>query len=189
MCEILQIKKTRTTAYHPAKNGQVENFNRVVKSLLKSKIDNEPQQWDKHLGASLMAYRSSVHKSTGYTPFSLMLGREMRLPLDVMICETPPTSHSYRKFASNLKGQLTSAYQDAYEQLGTAHRTQKEYFDRGLKEAAYEPEELILLVNPQLKVPSKLEVAISSEGTCDRDDLPPDPQVRRPSAKSFISIT
>ena len=61
MCEILQIKQTRRTACHPSGNGQVENFNRVVKSLLKSKIDNEPQQWDQHLGASLMAYRRSVH--------------------------------------------------------------------------------------------------------------------------------
>ena len=56
MCKILQIKKTRTTAYHLAENSQVENFNQVVKSLLKSKIEIELQQWDQHLGASLMAY-------------------------------------------------------------------------------------------------------------------------------------
>ena len=31
-----------------------------------------------------MAYRSAVQASTGYTPYFLLYGREMRLPLDVI---------------------------------------------------------------------------------------------------------
>ena len=38
-----------------------------------------------------MAYRSSVHESTGETPNMLMLGREIEVPLD-LITEPPPDS-------------------------------------------------------------------------------------------------
>ena len=37
-----------------------------------------------------MAYRSSVHESTGFTPFFLVFGHEISLPLDVMY--RPPSS-------------------------------------------------------------------------------------------------
>jgi len=68
LCQMLEIKKSSTTAYYPAGNGQVENANKTVKNLLMAKVDSEPETWDQHLGPCLMAYRSSEHSSTGYTP-------------------------------------------------------------------------------------------------------------------------
>jgi len=65
LCQMLKIKKSRTTAYHPAGNGQVENANKTDKSLLMAKVDSEPETSDQHLGTCLMAYRSSEHSSTG----------------------------------------------------------------------------------------------------------------------------
>ena len=35
VCTLLQIRKTRTTAYHPQGGGQVENFHHTLKALLK----------------------------------------------------------------------------------------------------------------------------------------------------------
>ncbi|KRY02856.1 hypothetical protein T03_206, partial [Trichinella britovi] len=37
----------------------------------------------------MLAYNSSVHESTGVTPAIAMLGRELRLPLDVQIGNPP----------------------------------------------------------------------------------------------------
>ena len=151
MCDLLQIKKTRTTAYHPSGNGQVENLNKTVKSLLRSRIEEDPETWDKHLAGCMMAYRSSIHASNGYTLYSLMFGRESRLPLDVMIGELPPSSATYGEYVTNLKTQQTSAFRDTREHLTTAQRRQKEYFDKHTKESLYQPGDQVFLYNPQLK--------------------------------------
>ena len=38
MCHLLEINKTRSTAYHPEGNGQIENLHKTLKSMLKAKV-------------------------------------------------------------------------------------------------------------------------------------------------------
>ena len=153
MCNVLDIKKTRTTAYHPAGNGQVENFNKTLKGLLKAKVQEEVNTWDDHIGACMMAYRSSIHQSTGYTPFYLMFGREMRLPIDVMIGSPEGTDEQqlYGQFATKLQHNLTSSYQCARENLKKAQQRQKEYYDKGTKKSLYQAGDKVYLHNPHIK--------------------------------------
>ena len=39
--------------------------------------------WDDLLPAVMMACRSSIHESTGFSPYRLMFGEECTLPMDV----------------------------------------------------------------------------------------------------------
>ena len=152
LCQMLEIRKTRTTPYHPAGNGQVENANKSIKGLLMAKVESDPETWDQHLGPCMMAYRSSEHISTGYTPFTLMFGREMRLPLDVMVGNPDDAAPDrYGEYVSKLKNQLSDAFQDVRQHLKTAQQRQKEYFDRGVKERLYQPGDQVFLFDPQLK--------------------------------------
>jgi len=84
LCRQLGIKKTRTTPYNPASDGMVERDNRTLGNMLCKMVNElENPEWDKHLPIVMMAYRSTVHKSTGFSPCLLMLGRELRLPVDM----------------------------------------------------------------------------------------------------------
>ncbi len=58
----------------------------------------------------MMACRSSVHPCTGHTPFELMFGREMMIPLDVMMRSAGTTEHSYTEFVADLRENLETAY-------------------------------------------------------------------------------
>eukprot|EP00731_Ephydatia_muelleri_P006231 Em0003g479a len=84
ICKILNISKSRTTPYHPQGDGLVERFNRTLLDMLATTAERKPFEWEDHLQRVCFAYNTSVHPTTGYTPFFLMFGRQARLPLDLM---------------------------------------------------------------------------------------------------------
>ena len=46
-------------------------------------VGEHRNDWDDLLPAVMIAYRSSVHESTGFSPYQLMFGEECTLPMDV----------------------------------------------------------------------------------------------------------
>ena len=46
VCKILNVENQFTTTYHPQANGQVERYNRTLKSVIKSYLDDHPLDWD-----------------------------------------------------------------------------------------------------------------------------------------------
>jgi len=77
-CELSRqwgIKRQYAMAYHPQTNGQVERFNRTLKTMIAKFLNGRQDNWDIYLLAFLYAYRTSPHKSTGHTPYKAMLGR------------------------------------------------------------------------------------------------------------------
>ena len=82
--ELSGIKPSQTTPYHPMGNGQCERMNRTIINMLKTLNKNQKDNWKEHIKHLLFAYNSTIHKSTGFTPFYLMFGRHSRLPIDIM---------------------------------------------------------------------------------------------------------
>ena len=83
MCQQLQIKKIQTSPYHPQSDGALERWHACLKGMLKRSQCNL-KLWDKELKYLLFAYRSTPHVVTGYAPFSLMYGRDVRGPLEIL---------------------------------------------------------------------------------------------------------
>ena len=79
VCELLDIKKTRTTAYHPQSDGMVERFNQTLEAQLSKFADHNQRDLDQHPPFLMMAYRSAVHDTTGNTPARIMLCRDLKL--------------------------------------------------------------------------------------------------------------
>ena len=63
----------------------VERFNGTIKHLLRKLVSNPDMEWDKCIPYVLWAYRGTIHKSTGYSPFQLLFGKAMRMPLDQLV--------------------------------------------------------------------------------------------------------
>ena len=76
ICQLLHVSKSKTTRYHLEGIGQIENFHRTSKGMLKVKAEEEPHDWDVHLVFCLIAYRSSIHASTNSHHFRSCLAEK-----------------------------------------------------------------------------------------------------------------
>ena len=85
VCELLGIHKTRTTPGRPQSDGMVERTCRSIQAMLSSYVSQNQKDWDVYLPLLVLAYNSSLHDTTKCTPSKVMLGRELRLPIWLLV--------------------------------------------------------------------------------------------------------
>lgn len=146
--ETFGIRKTRTSPYHPQSDGQVERFNRTLKDMVSKHTSNSGNEWDDHLQQLALAYNTSVHSSTGFTPFFLNHGREARLPIDLVYGPPPDNRQSPSKFVKDTVESLTKAFTTVRDNLSQAHKRQKDNYDTRVHHKPYKPGDRVWLHNP-----------------------------------------
>ena len=122
ICRILGIEKTRTSAYHPQGNGQVERFNRTLEAILAKTVKESQSDWDSCLQKALFAYRTSLYEATGLTPFHLVFGRTPKLPIDVMLGRVREIEYEeYPPFVQDIHSKLKCAFEQTRQKLSISH--------------------------------------------------------------------
>ncbi|XP_011016316.1 PREDICTED: uncharacterized protein LOC105119820, partial [Populus euphratica] len=80
------IKHFNSSPYRPKMNGAVEAANKNLKKIIQKMVVTY-KDWHEMLPYALHAYRTTVRTSTNATPYSLVYGMEVIVPLEV---EIPP---------------------------------------------------------------------------------------------------
>ena len=83
LCDVLRVYKTFTSPYRPESDGQIERQNRTLQSMLRTFVNEARNDWDDHLPAVTCAYRATPHDSTGVSPFRMVFGHDIVLPIDL----------------------------------------------------------------------------------------------------------
>ena len=83
MCQLLNITPIKTSPYHPETDGLLERWHADLLSMLK-KATTDKRDWDLYLPYVLFAYRQTPHTVTGFSPFQLIYGHNVRGPLEVL---------------------------------------------------------------------------------------------------------
>ncbi|VDP95962.1 unnamed protein product [Trichobilharzia regenti] len=90
ICNVFDIRKTRTTAYHPEGNGLTERTNLAIKNIPRSFLSRLPNDdWDETLPQWFLTYRFSIHSSTVFVSALHLYDQELRLSGKVQV---PPLS-------------------------------------------------------------------------------------------------
>ena len=84
-CELFGIQKTRTTPWRPQSDGLVERLNRTIGAMLRQYVAQDQKDWDYWLPFVSMAYNSTIQASTKHSPYYLMFGRDMKLPIELVL--------------------------------------------------------------------------------------------------------
>ena len=147
MCELLEIGKTRTTSYRPSANGQVERYNRSIAQIIRCCIGDRQERWDDFVGIAVGAIRATVNRSTGFTPNRMMLGREVMMPLDLMLGSDGEEARRGGTFGADFKDGWVEAHRKAREILEGVQRRQKKYYDLRKRTTIYEVGDVVLRKN------------------------------------------
>ena len=62
-----------------------ERVNRTLKAQIAIYTQRQPRLWDQEIQKIVFTIRTSVNESTGETPAFLNLGRDLQLPLDLIL--------------------------------------------------------------------------------------------------------
>ncbi|KAL8441521.1 hypothetical protein Emed_007557 [Eimeria media] len=81
LCERFAISKIYAAPYNPRGNSMVETYMRSLKSTLRLCIQHFGRDWDVVLPAAALAYRSTPHCVTKHSPYFLVTGQNIVLPL------------------------------------------------------------------------------------------------------------
>ena len=153
-CQLLGIRKTRTTPLHPESDGMVERFNRTLVQEIAKRCRHGQNDWDMYIPTILMAYRSAEHEATGYTPAQLMVGRELRIPLDLLF-ERPPDAQDVctTDYAKSQRDRMCIIRTQAERNLKIAAGTMKRMTDVKATSGseALEENDPVWLYNPRRK--------------------------------------
>ena len=110
VCDLLDIKKTRTTPFHPQSDGQSERMIKTLTTMIAQSCQDQ-QDWDVYLDLLVGAYRATPHATTGFSPNFLVYGRELSMPVDIMIGPSPDGAIRCDEHVTKIKERLEYAYE------------------------------------------------------------------------------
>ena len=85
LCDKFKFVQHKSSMYHAPANGLAEAFNKTLCNLLKKVVAKSKRDWHDRLGEALWAYRTTYKTPTQSTPFALVYGVEVVLPLELKI--------------------------------------------------------------------------------------------------------
>jgi hypothetical protein len=77
----MKIKLLNTSPYY----AQAEASNKVLIKIIKKRIKDNLRRWHEKLSEALWAHRTLIHGATKVTPFELVYGKEVVLPVEISL--------------------------------------------------------------------------------------------------------
>ena len=153
VCEYFRINKINTSPYNPKCDGLVERFNKTLCQMLASYCNSNQTNWDLYLPLVLFAYRTSQQTTSKESPFTLLYGREPRLPSDL---DSFNNHYCPNKFFENLHESWLEAKRHIMKQ---AEENKRIYDNKYLKDPpVYTEGESVRIKNPATKIGLKKKI-------------------------------
>lgn len=111
-------KLALSSSHHPQTDGQTENLNHTLETMLRAYVAQDRTLWAQYLSEMAFAYNSSKHGSTGYRPDFLLMGYEPRQVAGLMLPGGDPAA---RPFLPSMQAEMFTARLELHRQLARDH--------------------------------------------------------------------
>ena len=146
-----QTRLLMSTAFHPETDGQTENSNKTLETILRSVVNFAQSDWDTHLATAELAVNNSKNATTGYTPFYLN-GQDVRLPLDAAIANLQPAESVDNQTAADKHAAWKTALSHAQDNIKKAQERQAHYADQHRRNETFSVGDRVLLSTKNIKL-------------------------------------
>ena len=148
------VTKTRTTPFNPKANGQVEVMIKTLTPHLKMMVHQNQKDWPKYLPLICQVYRALPTSARRYSPYEIMFGEQMRLPVD-LVRGKPPTQPpclsadvAYKDYPLALRQHLWNIHKEVRDNIHAAAKKMKQNYDRTANYIPFEARQLVWLFTP-----------------------------------------
>jgi hypothetical protein len=80
LMKLMNIEQRLGSAFHPESDGQTERSNRTLETMLRHYVNENNNDWAKHLTAAEIAINNCQQSSTKFSPFYMNYGFNPRFP-------------------------------------------------------------------------------------------------------------
>ncbi|KAK3920085.1 Gag-Pol polyprotein [Frankliniella fusca] len=147
--ELYQIKKLRTTAFHPATNGKAERWIKTLKQHLMMLVEQDRDNWPKYLPFIAQAYRNLPHSSHKFSPYEVMFGAAMRSPLDADRGSPPKNMDMHKLYPMWVRKTMQDIHEVVANMNKKAAKRMKAYYDRNATLSPFAEGDLVYLYYPR----------------------------------------
>ena len=152
VCKTFGIVKLQTSPYHPQSDGALERWHACLKGMIK-RSGGKLSEWDRQLKFLLFAYRDTPHCVTGFSPFALLYGREVRGPLQFLKTswiEEDVDGCSVGDWLVSVKAKLGELSEIVSDRELKAKAIMKHHYDKSASVKKFNVGDMVLMRKPVL---------------------------------------
>ena len=165
LLELFDVKHYKTSRYHPETNATVERANSTLAQTLRAFISKDQQRWPSLLPSVMMAFRSTpCTETTGFSPYQLVFGREMNLPIDTSLVPKRSLPADVQQHMQQLLECLKLYRTCATGNMTSAQQQAKIRHDVRAKEPGFKVGDKILLKKEKIPQGQSAKLCDKSEG-------------------------
>lgn len=147
----------------------IERLNRTIKDILSKYISVNQTDWDTFIDGIVFAYNSTIHESTGMTPYKMVFGEEMTLPVNLISENLDSDDIAVYKneaeYVRYLEKCLCEMYEIVRSETKQSALRQKRLYDRNVRSINYEIGDLVRRSQPKFTAGCKNKVSTKMDRT------------------------
>ena len=119
--------------------------------MLRKVATDDGKDWDKLIPPLLFAYREVPQKSTGFSPFELLYGRDVRGPLDVLKESWEAERRSDLNviaYITLMRERIEEMSEHVHQNMQSAQTQQKSWYDKNARERSFQTGDQVLVLLP-----------------------------------------